>query len=184
MNADHLKRYVEVYYQQKRYVTYTEIGLCKGGRLRADVVAVNMGSQIIVIETKSSVQDFKSDNKYHKYLKFADKLYLAFTDEIWAKLRGLVPKGIGVFSISSLGRIRVVQKAKTNSLKPEVRLNLLTRMAYRSGSTLSERKNKNSGAKFVALKAVEAIQALPRELKKGHKAHVIKTVVKAIETYV
>ncbi len=51
-----------------RYVNYLH------GR-RADVLAIGTGLGITIVEVKSSVQDFNSDNKWNDYLKTCDAFY-------------------------------------------------------------------------------------------------------------
>ena len=44
---------------------------------RVDVAALDRDGQFVVIEVKSSVADFRSDNKWHEYLDFSDYFYFA-----------------------------------------------------------------------------------------------------------
>jgi len=48
----------------------------KTGR-RVDLIAIDRKGAFTVIEVKSSVADFRSDNKWHEYLDFCDRFYFA-----------------------------------------------------------------------------------------------------------
>ncbi len=185
MNADQIKQAVTRYWIKKLWVVHSEVGLCKGGRLRADLLAISMGAHLVVVEVKSSVADFRADKKVLSYIPFSDRLYFAFSDVVYAKVRHLVPKGVGVFVVNSKTfNVRIKSRAVYHEVDAKVRLNVVTRMAYRSGTTLYERKSKTSGARLVAQTAVEAIQAMPKEERKGQKARVIARVTEAISKYV
>ena len=44
---------------------------------RADIVAVGHGGEIVIVEVKSSVEDFRADGKWPDYLDWCDQLYFA-----------------------------------------------------------------------------------------------------------
>lgn len=121
---------VAKYYTSKRYCVSKEIGLCKSGRLRADFLALNIKRQIIIVEVKSCVEDFKTDKKWRKYLPYCNKLYFALTPDVWDKLKAEIPQGIGVMITSGYG-ITIVQNAKNRPVDLEHQLEILTRLAFR-----------------------------------------------------
>ena len=49
---------------------------------RVDIIAVNQAGLISVIEIKSSVADFRADNKWHEYREFCDRLYFAVMPDL------------------------------------------------------------------------------------------------------
>ena len=53
----------------------TEMTLANGRR--ADVAAIGPGGDISIIEIKSSIADFKSDQKWPEYRPFCDRFYFA-----------------------------------------------------------------------------------------------------------
>ncbi|NQV79346.1 MAG: MmcB family DNA repair protein [Alphaproteobacteria bacterium] len=65
----------------------------KSGR-RADIVALNQGGEIVVVEVKSSIADFRSDAKWPEYLEWCDALFFAvdgsFPAEILPSDHGLM----------------------------------------------------------------------------------------------
>ena len=48
----------------------------KTGR-RVDIIALDRKGHFTIVEVKSSVADFRSDNKWHEYLDFCDRFYFA-----------------------------------------------------------------------------------------------------------
>ncbi|MBG53209.1 MAG: hypothetical protein CML99_12460 [Rhodobiaceae bacterium] len=57
------------------YMPLTELAL-RSGR-RADIVALNSKGQIMIVEIKSSLADFRADQKWHDYLDYCDYFYFA-----------------------------------------------------------------------------------------------------------
>ena len=127
-----LKNAVAKYYIKKNYAVNFEVGLDKYGRFRADVIAVNMGSQIIIVEVKSCKEDLIRDSKFLNYLKFCNKMYFVFDVKTYEKVKDLVPKGVGIFVMSPLGLVKVKKSASTREITPKIQLSVLTRMCYRS----------------------------------------------------
>ena len=48
---------------------------------RADIVALSASGDIWIIEVKSSVEDFRADQKWPEYREFSDQLYFAVAPE-------------------------------------------------------------------------------------------------------
>lgn len=182
MDAQILKQVLAKYWTKKRWAVAFETGIVRKGRLRADVLITSMGSQIIICETKSSVADFKADKKWHQYLRYCDKFYFVMDATTYAKVKELIPAKVGVFVVDDSMKIRIVRKSSTNSVKPEVRLNVITRMAYKSADVVrGKRVSKTAGAKYVASVAVDALYSTGR----FPSEHLAKAVVaKAIQPYV
>jgi len=133
---------------KKRMAVNFEVGLCKGGRLRADVLALSMSGKVIVGEVKSGVADFKSDKKWHLYAEYSDQFYFILDRPTYTKIKASIPKGTGIIVIDeSLGRTgrtllkaKVVQRAKWEPIDEEIRKNLIIRMAFRNAE-LNRYKN-------------------------------------------
>ena len=67
-------------FRQMGYATVTELPL-SGGR-RADVVALSRTGDIWIVEIKSSIEDFRSDQKWPDYLEHCDRLFFAVPDDV------------------------------------------------------------------------------------------------------
>lgn len=57
------------------YASLTEFTL-RSGR-RADVMAIEPGGRTLIVEIKSSIEDFRSDHKWPEYRDFCDLFYFA-----------------------------------------------------------------------------------------------------------
>lgn len=57
------------------YSCVSELPLANGRR--ADVAALSPRGDIVIVEIKSSIEDFRSDQKWPDYLEFCDQLYFA-----------------------------------------------------------------------------------------------------------
>jgi hypothetical protein len=70
----------------------TELSLANGRR--ADVVALSGGGDVLIVEIKSCLLDYRSDGKWQDYLPYCDRLYFAvapdFPHEIIADAAGLM----------------------------------------------------------------------------------------------
>ena len=49
---------------------------------RADLVALDPGGEIWIVEIKSSIADFRADQKWHDYRAHCDRLFFATTIEV------------------------------------------------------------------------------------------------------
>jgi hypothetical protein len=146
--ADRIKKRVANYYRRKKRVCYYELGLNKGGKLRADVFVLAMSGHIVVVEVKSSVADFKSfPDKAPLYSNYCNQLYLAVEKPLYAKIKDRIPQGVGVFVFDPEdGRTKPrVIRAKNSALPEDVQKNLFIRAAFRNADT-SNRKNKRASS--------------------------------------
>lgn len=70
----------------------TEVSLANGRR--ADIAAVAAGGEIWIVEIKSSIEDFRTDQKWPEYRDYCDRLFFAvapaFPREILPPDTGLV----------------------------------------------------------------------------------------------
>lgn len=139
MTADDIKTVLIRYFTKKRMAVNVELGLCKKGKYRADLIALSMNGYLTIVEVKSSVADFRSDKKHHNYLKYCHRFYFAVSSSVYKKLKDEFPKEAGVFVISekkdTLGRVlkkaKVKKRAKNQELDDDTRFNLIVRMAFR-----------------------------------------------------
>ena len=58
---------------QLGYASLVEFPLANGRR--ADVLAIGRRGELIAVEIKTSVADFRADQKWPSYREFADRLY-------------------------------------------------------------------------------------------------------------
>ena len=83
---------------QLGYASLTEFPLANG--LRADILALGKSGDLVIVEIKSSVADFRADRKWPGYRKFADRLYFAVPNEFPAIL---IPEECGLMVADAFG---------------------------------------------------------------------------------
>ncbi|MEM9376775.1 MAG: MmcB family DNA repair protein [Pseudomonadota bacterium] len=76
----------------------TEMTLANGRR--ADIAAIDRGGDISIIEIKSSVADFRSDQKWPEYRPFCDRFYFAVAAEF---PHDLIPMEAGLIIADGFG---------------------------------------------------------------------------------
>ena len=139
--ADRIKAAVGHYFKKKKRAVYTELGLIKGGRLRADVFAMAMNGFTVIVECKSSLADYRSDKKLELYRDHCHQFYLAMPESVYNKVKDTISPGIGVFIMNSELKIKIVKPARRQELSPEDITRLAIRAAFRSQDN-PRRKNK------------------------------------------
>jgi hypothetical protein len=154
--ADALKEAAAYMFFRYRYSMTFELGLTSWGGRRADVIGCKISGDLVMIEIKSSVADFRSDAKWHEYLPFVDRFYIAFTEDVARKinknpeLMARIPKRVGILVLSSkTGFMRSAKSAKRVPVAPDIRLTTLARLAWRAGD-LSKRTNRQRKRVFIA----------------------------------
>jgi len=77
--------------EQLGYASLLEFPLANGRR--ADILALGRGGDLIIVEIKTSVADFRSDRKWVEYRDFADRFYFAVPQNFPA---ALIPEDCGL----------------------------------------------------------------------------------------
>jgi hypothetical protein len=105
------------------YSTLAELSLLDGRR--ADVVALRGDGAILIVEIKSSIADFRADNKWRDYLDHCDRLYFAICDTIPPEM---MPLEAGLIIADAYGAA-IVREAPEQRLAPATRRAVLLRFA-------------------------------------------------------
>ena len=109
--------------EQLGYASLVEFPRANGRR--ADVLALGKAGDLMVVEVKSSVADFRADQKWPAYRDFADRLYFAVA-------RGfpslLIPEECGLMVADAFGAA-VLRDGETVPLSPGRRRALILRFA-------------------------------------------------------
>jgi hypothetical protein len=84
--------------EQLGYASLLEFPLAN--RRRADILALGRTGDLLIIEIKSSVADFRADRKWALYRDFADRLYFAVPNEFPSVL---IPEECGLIVADSFG---------------------------------------------------------------------------------
>lgn len=128
------------YLLRKRYSCHIELGLTSWGKLRGDVVAVNLKAEIIIAEIKSCKHDYTCRPLFwQEYLKYSNKLYLCFSHDTYQSLKETIHEdiknlGVGVLVLNpTTGYLDAKAGAKRRAMNKKIKKTLLIRMAWRSG---------------------------------------------------
>jgi hypothetical protein len=96
----------------------------KTGR-RVDVFGVGAGGELVVVEVKSSRQDFMSDRKWRDYLEYCDQFYFAVPEDFPLEL---LPDDCGLMRVDAYGGA-VIRPAPLDPVKPARRKAVTARYA-------------------------------------------------------
>jgi len=115
---------------QLGYASLVEFPLLNGRR--ADILGLGRAGDLLIIEIKSSVADFRADRKWASYRDFADRLYFAVPNHF---PQGLIPEECGLMVADPFGAA-LVRDGRTTPLNPSRRRALTLRFARIAASRL------------------------------------------------
>ncbi len=78
------------------YASALEITLTSGRR--ADILAISPTGEIVIVEVKSSVADFRADQKWNEYREFCEQFFFAVDQDFPADL---IPQSAGLIVCDS-----------------------------------------------------------------------------------
>lgn len=108
---------------QLGYASLVEFPLANGRR--ADILALGKTGDLIIVEIKSSVADFRADRKWVAYRGFSDRLYFAVANDF---PRLLIPDECGLMVADSFSAT-VLRNDSTKKLEAARRRALTMRFA-------------------------------------------------------
>lgn len=103
---------------QMAYAPVTELTLATGRRV--DILALGSRGEIIIIEIKSSLIDYRTDAKWEEYLPFCDRFYFAVPPEF---PREIIPEEVGLIIADRYGA-EVLREGPVTPLPPARRKKL------------------------------------------------------------
>ncbi len=84
-----------------RHHDYTSVlEMTLANHRRADVAAIGANGDITIVEIKSSVADFRADNKWPEYIPFCDRFYFAVSHDF---PQNLIPEEAGLIIADRFG---------------------------------------------------------------------------------
>lgn len=92
---------------------------------RADLVAMDGGGEIWIVEIKSSIADFRADQKWQDYRMHCDRLFFATTLDVPCDI---FPKGTGLIVADSFGG-QIMCEAPYHKLPAPTRKSMLLRFS-------------------------------------------------------
>lgn len=127
--AADIQRGVQRLLRAHGFATITELNL-RGGR-RADIVGIGAKAEIFIVEIKSSLADFRADQKWPEYRAFCDRLAFAVSPEFPVEI---LPEDTGLILADRFGG-EIVRPAPEHPLSAARRKTMLTSF----GRTAAER---------------------------------------------
>src|SRR5947207_8740528 len=124
---------------QLGYASLVEFPLANGRR--ADVLALGKSGELVIIEIKSSVADFRADRKWAAYREFADRLYFAVPNEFPTLL---IPEECGLIVADGFGAA-VLRHGVATPLAAARRRALTLRFARAAASRLRRQLDPQAG---------------------------------------
>src|SRR5712691_9305371 len=125
--------------QQLGYASLVEFPLVN--RRRADILALGKTGDLVIIEIKSSVADFRADRKWASYREFADRLYFAVPNDFPALL---IPEECGLIVADAFGAA-VLRHGALTPLAAARRRALTLRFALAAASRLRRQHDPQAG---------------------------------------
>lgn len=112
------------------FVSLVEFRLACGRR--ADVLAMDEAGNVVIVEVKSGVPDFRSDQKWPEYRDWCDAFYFAVDDAFPTEL---IPEDCGLMVADAYGA-EVLREAPSHKLAPARRKTLILRAALAGAGRL------------------------------------------------
>jgi hypothetical protein len=103
-----------------------------GNGRRVDVMALDRGGLLSVVEIKTTAADYRSDRKWHEYLAYCDAFYFAVPETFE---RSLLPDGVGIIVADSWGGA-IITASPEFKLAPARRKAVTLRFARAAGHRL------------------------------------------------
>jgi hypothetical protein len=120
-------------------VTLTEVTLANGRR--ADLMVIDAKGDILIVEVKSSIEDFRADRKWAEYREFCDAFYFAIPDHFPSDL---IPIECGLIVADSF-QAEILRVAPVVRLVPARRKALTLRFAQLAAQRLYRLTDPGSG---------------------------------------
>jgi hypothetical protein len=112
--AADIVRGVQRMFAEAGLASLTEVTLANGRR--ADVMAVGPKGEIVIVEVKSCLQDFRTDQKWPEYAPYCDRFYFAIDCDFPQER---IPEGTGLMCCDGFGGavLRECQPAPLNAAR-------------------------------------------------------------------
>jgi len=124
---------------QLGYASLLEFPLANGRR--ADILALGRGGDLVIVEIKSSLADFRADRKWAEYRAFADRFYFAVPNNFPA---ALIPEDCGLI-VTDAFAASLIRDGSTNALAPGRRRALTLRFALAAATRLRRHLDPQAG---------------------------------------
>lgn len=123
LNALMVRQGVERFMRNLGYSCLAELTLASGKR--CDLICLSPKASFVIVEVKSSVEDFRVDNKWPEYQQHCDSFYFATHSGVPAEI---FPESEGLIIADTYGA-EIVREAETKAISAASRKALLLRYA-------------------------------------------------------
>jgi hypothetical protein len=113
-----------------KFSSLTELPLASGRR--ADIVALAHDATVVIVEVKSSIADFRADQKWPDYRAHCDRLYFAIPASVPIEI---MPQDAGLIVADGFGA-EILREAPEHRLAAATRRALLMRFAHAAAHRL------------------------------------------------
>ena len=128
--AQKIARGVRRLLRAKGFASVTELPLLHGRR--ADIVALHPDGALLIVEIKSSVADFRADQKWRDYSAHCDRLYFAVDADMPLEI---MPEEAGLIVADSYGG-EILREPPARLIPPAARRAVLLRFALAAADRL------------------------------------------------
>jgi len=125
--------------EQLGYASLLEFPLANGRR--ADILALGRGGDLVIVEIKSSVADFRADPKWVQYRDFADRFYFAVPRSFPA---ALIPEDCGLI-VADAFAAALIREGAPGALAPGRRRAVTLRFAMTAAARLRRHLDPQTG---------------------------------------
>lgn len=101
-------------------------------RRRVDLIALDRGGRVTIVEIKSSAADYRADRKWRDYLPFCDSFYFAVAEDFD---RTLLPENVGIM-VADRYTAAIMRPSPEFTMNPARRRALVLRFARTAGKRL------------------------------------------------
>lgn len=105
------------------FAALSEVGLSNGRR--ADIVAISASGEVWIVEIKSCLEDFRTDQKWPEYRDYCDRLFFAVAPDF---PREVLPEDAGLIIADRYGG-EIVRPAPEHKLAPARRKAMTLKVA-------------------------------------------------------
>jgi len=114
------------------FCSIAELPLASGRR--ADLVGLGAGGEVVIVEIKSSVADFRTDGKWHEYRRHCDRLFFATALGVRPDV---FPGDAGLIVADAFGGV-IEREAPEHRLAPATRRSMTLRFARAAALRLNQ----------------------------------------------
>jgi hypothetical protein len=125
--------------EQLGYASLLEFPLANGRR--ADILALGRGGELVIVEIKSSVADFRADRKWVQYRDFADRFYFAVPSTFPT---ALIPEDCGLI-VADAFPASLIRDSSPSALAPARRRVVTLRFALAAAARLRRHLDPQAG---------------------------------------